>query len=428
MMLIALLTLGVGDMEFLHSLAHEVVDSARVPQNAAIEGVGSNETGYTLRVPGGTQNYYPAFWIRDAAMMLGADLVPAEEVEGWIRLVASTQPGPRGLRFPHGLRVPAYSVPDHITLRGEACWYPGAYAEQGTGAFGILPPADDAFYFIQMVHERYRLTRDVVFLRGKLKTGWGEQPLMDVCERAFGSVATDPVTGLVVCDGVRTRVDWGFCDTVRKTGLALMPSLLRWQAAIRMVEMSRATGDAAVERRYRAIGDNVKRSIGQVFYEKNMLLSATCIGRQPDVWASAFAAHLGLLTSKQARAVSRRLVELFRAGRLSAEGQVRHLPTGEYWEKALCARDEYQNGGYWATPTGWLITAIAMTDQGAARELFSQYMAHLRAERTLGAPFEWTNPMSGRRVNANYASSVGLVYVALTKLILQSAGGGRVQE
>src|SRR5882672_10580853 len=86
-----------SDLAYLHQIAREVVESSKVEAGATIPGGPKNTTGFLLRVPGGTQNYYPAFWIRDAAMMLGADLVPEKEFEGWIRVVAATQPSPRGL-------------------------------------------------------------------------------------------------------------------------------------------------------------------------------------------------------------------------------------------------------------------------------------------------------------------------------------------
>src|SRR6266404_870469 len=66
-----------ADLSFLRAVAGKVLESARVPTGASIPGGTTNTSGISLRVPGGTQNYYPAFWVRDAAMMLGGDFVPA---------------------------------------------------------------------------------------------------------------------------------------------------------------------------------------------------------------------------------------------------------------------------------------------------------------------------------------------------------------
>lgn len=73
---------------FLREQARRLVDSALVGADDP-----RNRTGRALRVPGGNMGY-PAFWVRDAAMMLGGEFVGAEELEGWIRLVCSTIPGP----------------------------------------------------------------------------------------------------------------------------------------------------------------------------------------------------------------------------------------------------------------------------------------------------------------------------------------------
>ena len=35
-------------------------------------------------------------------------------------------------------------------------------------------------------------------------------------------------------------------------------------------------------------------------------------------------------------------------------GQIRQLPGGMYWESSLCGHDGGQNGGFWATATGWV--------------------------------------------------------------------------
>ncbi len=308
-----------SDLDYLHAVAHEVVDASRVALDGQIPNGPKNATGYVLRVPGGTQNFYPAFWIRDAAMMLGADFVPADEVLGWLRLVALVQPGSDGRSFAHGLTVPGFSVPDHITLKGEACWFPGAYADQGVGNYGYLPPADDAFYFIQMAYEATRLTRDPSVFTENFKSGWGEHPLSDLCDGAFNSVAVDRTTGLVVCSASKgqTRVDWGFCDSIRKSGMCLMPSLLRWQAARRMSAMYKSVGNTGASDRYDEIARVIQRNIQPTFNKsvslrEGLLVSATGQGHKDDVWASAFAIWLGILPRSVAAKLATHLLNSHR--------------------------------------------------------------------------------------------------------------------
>jgi hypothetical protein len=415
------------DLQFLNQIAAKVLASSLVAPGARIPSGPTNTTSYTLRVPGGTQNYYPAFWIRDAALMLGGDFIPAPEVEGWIRLIAATQPGPKGLSFGK-LVVPPFSIPDHITLSGEACWYPGAYTEQGNGTFGFLPPADDAFYFIQMVHANWRLTESLALFQSAVRTSWGTPRLSEICRKAFDSVATEPTSGLVRCEPAanRTRVDWGFCDAIRKTGLCLMPSLLRWAAARDLAELFQRQGNQAEAESLHEQMKKISAAIPSVFgrelagqNKEMLLLSATELGRKDDIWASAYAVWLGLLPRDLDLAVARHLVALYNAGGSVIEGQVRHLPPvgdfGGYWEQASCKRDTYQNGGYWATPTGWLIVALAKANPAAADRLFQEYAAYLRKHQGEGAPWEWINPGQNLQVNARYGSSIGCVDLAIQR-------------
>ena len=54
-------------------------------------------------------------------------------------------------------------------------------------------------------------------------------------------------------------------------------------------------------------------------------------------------------------------------------GQVRHLLEGEYWEGLLIPveRGTYQNGAYWATASGWVLSALAQIDLALARRMLA---------------------------------------------------------
>ena len=78
-----------------------------------------------------------------------------------------------------------------------------------------------------------------------------------------------------------------------------------------------------------------------------------------------------LLVIQAARRLSEMLTALGRtddarhweeAAARAAEGVDRVL-----WDRA-CPPDTYQNGGYWATPTGWFVHALALVDADKARQ------------------------------------------------------------
>ncbi len=415
------------DVATLHRLAREVVATAAVPPNAEIAR-GVNMTGHTLHQPGGSASY-PAFWVRDAAMMLGADLISADEIEGWIRVIAATQPGPDGLKLQHGLQVPGYSIPDHVNGNGKPVWFPGTYADgddQGTGLYGSLPPADDAFYFIQMVREHWRLAGRPGILTTRVATGWGTHAVIEVCDRAFAAVAVDPASGIVVCEAApdRTRVDWGFCDSVRKTGLVLFPTLLRQRAARELAEMHEALGEAGPAESYRRIADQLRESVARVFLQATsdgeaLLLSATGLGRKYDIWGSSFALAEHLLPDAAQASVGRGLRALYQKGGVVVDGQVRAMPPdgpfGGFWEQAASRPGEYQNGGYWGTMSGWLIVALRQVDPPAADHVLHELVASVVRESREGAPWEWINPALKASVNPRYCATVALPYTTLRR-------------
>jgi hypothetical protein len=63
---------------FLGDQARAILDSARLMPGQEKEKY-RNLTTYEVHVPGGNMGY-PAFWVRDAVMMLESDLLPVEEV------------------------------------------------------------------------------------------------------------------------------------------------------------------------------------------------------------------------------------------------------------------------------------------------------------------------------------------------------------
>ena len=416
-----------ADAAALRQTARETVASAELKPGAKV-GREINTTGRVLHLPGGSGSY-PAFWIRDAAMMLGSDLIPAAEIEGWIQVIAATQPGPEGISLQHGLFVPAYSIPDHVNVNGKPVWFPGTYADgddQGDGQYGCLPPADDAFYFVQMVREHLRLTGTPDLLKTRLPTAGGTHSVMEICDRAFESVRVDPATGIVVCEETpgRIRVDWGFCDSVRKTGLALVPTILRFRAAGDLADMHLAVGEPAAATAYRQIATQLREAVARVFLQtisgdEALLLSATGLGRKYDVWGSAFAVAVGILPGEAETAVCRGLLSLYNTGGIVADGQVRAMPRsgplGGYWEESASSPGQYQNGGYWGTMSGWLIVALHKVDPSAARAVLHDLVVSIARERQDGAPWEWVNPDLGLRRNPLYCATVALPFATLQR-------------
>jgi hypothetical protein len=380
--------LDASSRAFLRELAAATLESAKIRPGTARGGMGPNATGLTVISPGGN---YPALWTRDFAMSLDCGLVSAAEIRAHLWLIAQCQNGEEERRLESGARIPPFAIVDHINLAGGAVFYPGTYSsgdDQGAPPWGPLPPIDDHFYFIHIAYALWRDTREATFLDETI----GGLRLLDRLERAFHSPASDPVTGAAMTDRERRAVGFGFQDSVQLVGAMSFATLLRYRAARQMAELCRVGRRTAAAAGYVRTADTIAAHLVPVFGDParrdGWLLAATEVGRQPDVWATLFALHLGVLPAAAATRARETVAAAVRAPDHTVEyqGAVRHVPSDRYfrpdqcWEAGGTRANTYQSGAFWHTPTGWLIEALAVTDAKLAREVGERFIRHLRAE------------------------------------------------
>jgi hypothetical protein len=414
-------------LEFVRSLARDVVAAARTaPPKSAV--------GFALVTPAG-RGGYPAFWIRDFSMSLESGLFPRDEIEAHLRLVANVQNGAEVRPLAHGLSVPPFAIPDHVTLDGKAVFFPGTYAsgdDQGDGTYGVLPPDDDDYEFVHMaflLHEGHGTARFASLLNEPI----GGRPLLERLRRAFDVPRVDATTGAVVTDLERRSVGFGFCDGVVLTGSLCFPTLLRERAATELAELCDAAGESAPAAELRAIAATIRAHVATTFADpardSGWLLAATGVGRQPDVWATLFALHRGVLPDPAARRALATVVDAVRRGTVTLEGAVRHVPTDRdaspdsAWERTAGeAKDTYQNGAYWHTPTGWLVEAVTRAEPKLAQRLFDEYVDHLRRGdfrlgADHGAPWECFGRGGEHAQNGAYMTSVTLPLAVFDRMV-----------
>jgi hypothetical protein len=386
-----------------------------------------------LITPGGN---YPALWTRDFAMSLDCGLIGATEILPQLRWIARCQNGEKERRLSSGGIIPPFAIVDHVNLAGGAVFYPGTYSsgeDQGAPPWGPLPPMDDHFFFIHIAYALWRDTGDAKFLDESI----GERSLFDRLERAFHSPACDPKTGAAVTNKERRAVGFGFQDSVYLLGAMSFTTLLRYRAARQLAHLCQARGKAQAAAEYTQTAQNIAAHLVPVFGDPagrdGWLLAATEVGKQPDVWATLFGLHLGVLPAEAADRARNTVAAAVRAPGHTVEyqGAVRHVPSDRYfgpnqcWEAGGSTVNTYQSGAFWHTPTGWLIEALQAVDPALARQVCDRFIRHLRNAdfRVSGghnAPWECFGLDMAGAQNPVYMTSVTLPLAVLQGIFAKS--------
>jgi hypothetical protein len=215
------------------------------------------------------------------------------------------------------------------------------------------------------------------------------------------------------------------------TGHLFFASILRWRTARHLAQLEEALGysrQACVWREAVAsIPRNIQRTFGDPLRMGGWLMAATEVGRQPDVWGTIYALHLGILDRKTAVAARREIVKALEEGTIAYKGAVRHVPTNHdaspttAWERTPSGHNTYQNGAYWHTPTGWLISVLSKESPRWARRVFKEMIAHLRQEdfrkgTEYCAPWECFGKDGLAQNNPVFLGSVAVPYGVLKRL------------
>ncbi|WP_300603950.1 hypothetical protein [Niabella sp.] len=416
------------DLRFLKGLTQAVLDSARVRSGQPMPTpFGFNKTGGTLIRPGG-RDTYPAFWIRDYVMSLETGFVTAREQKHLLLLTAATQCDQTQITKGGGM-IPYGAIADHILADNRVpVYFAGTYdvEEQGTDAFGFFPPYCDQFYFIRMAAHYIATTGDGAVL-DKIINGTA---LADRLEIAFRVPPAHSGTHIVHSIEPYRAVDFGFRDAIHITGDLLYPSLLKYEAALDLSSIFKKKNNFAKAALYKTIADSLKVAIPAIFTDTGgMLRASTGKSAQKDVWGTALAIYLRILSGKAAEKAAASLSEAYTAGTLAYKGAIRHvLTTDDFsaataWEGAIpeAPLNQYQNGAYWHTPVGWVAYAIWLVDEQNAQKLVKEYIAELRDTdfrkgSGYAGPLECFHPPSYTR-GPVYLTSVSCPYIVLNEMM-----------
>lgn len=403
-----------GDYEYLCRLTEAVLDSSTIkPEQFVSEEFGRNRTGGTLIRPGG-RDCYPAFWIRDYAMSLGSGMIDLEAQQHMLLLSAKTQCNQTWITEEGGM-IPVGAIADHIRIDNSLpIYYPGTYDYrlQGNPIWGRFPPYCDQFFFIHMAYYYIEITSDISFLERDID-GFS---LFERLELAFRVPPTRLNSEIVYVTDDFRGVDFGFRDAIQITGDLCMASILKYKAAEELSTLSKLLNQNSKAELYQNIALSIKKEIPILFQdERGMLKASTGSSKQADVWSTALAVYFHILEGDALVKASKTLSKAYHEGTLAYQGNVRHiLTTDDYneqtaWERTSVTKNQYQNGAYWGTATGWVCYAIAQVDELGAKSLAKEYIEGLKCLDARygkgGAPYECVHP-SGYVQNPLYLTTV----------------------
>ncbi|MDP4283614.1 MAG: hypothetical protein Q8891_04280 [Bacteroidota bacterium] len=411
--------LSESDLGYLKGLTKDVLESSRIyPKQKISPDFGVNNTGGILIRPGG-RNSYPAFWIRDYAMSLECGFITRDEQKHMLQLTASTQCDQTWITK-SGSMVPLGAIADHIRIDdSKPIFFPGTYdfTNQGGKTWGMFPPYCDQYFFIHMAYYYVKTTSFTNFLLNKIN---GVR-LIDRLEMAYKVPPTQQGGVLVYTTDNFRGVDFGFRDAIYITGNLCFPSLLKYRASMELAELFDMIKYKNKAEGYRIISKRLKNEIPRVFSDnRGMLLASTGKSKQADVWSTALAIYFGVLEGEKMKKTAQFLSDAYKNGTLANRGNIRHIlicddfSDSTAWAISLAAKNNYQNGAYWGTPTGWVCYAMAKVDIQAAKQLAKEYIDDLRAGDyrkgpEFGAPWECYN--AGSTQNSVYLTTVSCPYI-----------------
>jgi len=306
--------------------------------------------GTSLFTPDGSA-HYQALWTRDFFYLL----------EGCPEGLSEEEARACFLYLLKGQREDG-AMPDRVQADGLAVYIPGPV---GAG-IGPLPALDNPAFMVKIM--------DLL-----LPPGSSEELYLQSCEalaRGLEFPKTSP-SGLLWVDPGDPHSSFGFFDTIFLTGEVFFASVLQWEAYKILAKFETRIGKEENARAFQMKADQLFQAL-QKFWEPSsgMFRAASQDCNQIDIWGSAYSVYSGLANTDQARRIAEYLIK--NHSHLMQRGQLRHCAPGEYWQRSLTPRNQYQNGGYWATPFGWWFAAVHPLDKNLAEKTFHELVQDFR--------------------------------------------------
>ncbi len=339
-----------------------------------------------LYTPDGVASY-DALWLRDFSYMAeyAPETVPTKDLLGCIRYARKHK------------REDGW-LPDRTYADGVTCYAAGMLVAP-VGKANL----DNTPFWVFMIHSLFLRISPAEF--APLFAEWEADIKQGL------SLIPRGENGLVYNDPDDPHSPYGFTDTIGKTGHLLFESLLLWRACRMAAEMCRCCQTDGAW--YTDQAKSIEQAIMTLYdTDSGMFFAADAECKQLDVWGNAYLLYIGFPVEDTVReSILNWLCVHYED--YTYMGQIRHLPKGEYWERTLIEvlPEEYQNGAYWATATGWVMDCLYQKDPALAQRMLAEVLTCFEIEGS----FECVN--EGYRKLNSFVVSASNVYGGLIRIV-----------
>lgn len=348
---------------------------------------------------------YDALWTRDHAYAIWHDpsLMSVADVRQFVTHRLATR-STTGAATSNGY---ADFVADRITQAGNVIYRNDGMSER--------PFMDGIAFIVLMLWSDWHAT-------GHTATYTANKAAINACLAALPR----SVNGCVYSDPAAPSVDYGFCDSIKKTGdVAYGTALLAWSYKM-LAQVATAAGDTAGAASYTTAYQHARDGLATLRKPSGWYAGSSGNNAAvDDVWVTALAVAENLIADPAERVASAvKIRDAYLASSITLYGWVRHMPTGQHWTGTTTTQDYYQNGAYWLTPLWDCYRAVQLVDPVIAREWAVEAMTTVQnqitvegvgAEVAMSAPYEFLM-FGGHSTPVGYTASAAVLkrFVGLT--------------
>ncbi|HEY3324235.1 MAG TPA: hypothetical protein VGP72_27535 [Planctomycetota bacterium] len=178
--------------------------------------------------------------------------------------------------------------------------------------------------------------------------------------------------GLAYADPQKPPIGFGFHDSIKISGFELMSSLMLYRGLQRAVKLFEGSIEQTTLDHWTHLADGIRSNLHRSYDARiGGYVGGSRQGHQFSVWAN------GLIYSLADAPAKQKIVQFYRDNRqkIFKLGCTRQIAEPSW--QGTGGAGSYQNGGFWATGTGYVLPAIHDQDPGFALELAGELVENL---------------------------------------------------